>query len=135
MRQRHNLPGGDFDRVKRQHAWIRAVAHQLTTAGRSRTRSPSTTRLTTLSKSVATDSEFGIGQIGDLVTSLAGHRWHPQPRVHDRPHGRHRLEPDHTQSIVNLDVRAGNQLWTAVRQDKVPAWISSTARSLPQTVR
>ena len=31
--------------------------------------------------------------------------------------------PDHTQSIVNLDVRAGNQLWTAVRQDKVPAFV------------
>ncbi len=26
VRQRHNLPGGDFDRVKRQQNWIRAVA-------------------------------------------------------------------------------------------------------------
>jgi len=136
VRQRHNLPGGDFDRVKRQQAWIRAVAHQLTSAGTLTNPLALNDALTTLSKSVATDSQFGIGQIGDLVTSLAGIGGSHSLVFMTVPTAGTGWSPDHTQSIVNLDVRAGNQLWTAVRQDKVPAWIEQNRpQLLPQTVR
>src|SRR4051794_4262224 len=72
VRQRHNLPNGDFDRVKRQQNWIRAVLRKLSSTGTLRNPLALDQELTTLSKSVATDSRFGADQLGTLATSLAG---------------------------------------------------------------
>ncbi len=136
VRQRHNLPGGDFDRVKRQQAWIRAVIHQLSQAGTLVNPLELNRALTTLSKSVATDSGFGIDQIGDLVTSVAGLGGQHSVFFVTAPVAGTGWSPDHTQSIVNLDVVGGNRLWTAMRKDTLKDWVQQyRPELLPQTVR
>src|SRR4051812_44744391 len=98
VRQRHNLPGGDFDRVKRQQNWIRAVIRKLSSTGTLANPVALNRDLQTLSKSVATDSGFGMDKIGDVVSSIAGlggndlgfftapplrTRWGPRPHPAD----------------------------------------------------
>jgi LCP family protein required for cell wall assembly len=135
VRQRHNLPGGDFDRVKRQQTWIRAVFHQLRSTGTLTDPLALNRALTTLSKSVATDSGFDIGKIGDLLTSLAG-LGSPDLYFVTAPTIGTGWSPDHTQSIVELDTKGDIRLWTAIRQDAVRGWIQQYHPALlPKTVR
>jgi LCP family protein required for cell wall assembly len=122
VRQRHNLPGGDFDRVKRQQNWLRAVVHQLSSTGTLANPIALNRDLETLSKSVATDSGFGMDQIGTLVSSLAG-LGNDDLHFFTTPTLGTGWSPDHTQSIVELDPRIGGKLWRAVQQDKVDTWL------------
>ena len=97
VRQRHNLPGGDFDRVKRQQTWIKVVVRKLVASGTMSNPVALNRALTTLSKSVATDAGFDIDKISALVSSLAdlgADQAHvtfmtapsPAPGLQSRPH-------------------------------------------------
>jgi anionic cell wall polymer biosynthesis LytR-Cps2A-Psr (LCP) family protein len=135
VRQRHNLPNGDFDRVRRQQNWIRAVLRKLGSTGTLLNPLALNTQLTTLSKSVATDSGFDMDKIGALATSLAG-LGQGDLRFLTEPTKGTGWSPDHTQSIVDLDVVGGNRLWTAMRKDAVKGWVEQyRPELLPQTVR
>jgi LCP family protein required for cell wall assembly len=72
VRQRDNLPAGDFDRVKRQQTWINAVVRKLGQSGTVSNPLALNQALTTLSKSLATDAAFSMDKISALATSLAG---------------------------------------------------------------
>jgi LCP family protein required for cell wall assembly len=135
VRQRHNLPGGDFDRVKRQQNWIRAVIRKLSATGTLANPVALNRDLQTLSKSVATDSGFGMDRIGDVVSSIAG-LGGSDLGFFTAPTLGTGWSPDHTQSIVELDTRIGHRLWTAMRQDKVQDWLRVYHPSmLPADVR
>src|SRR3954451_6738940 len=135
VRQRHNLPGGDFDRVKRQQNWIRAVIRKLGSTGPLLNPLALNTQLTSLSKSVATDSGFDMDKIGALATSLAG-LGGSELGFFTVPTLGAGWSPDHTQSIVNLDQKVGPKLWTAVKADKVQDWLKVYHPSmLPTLVR
>jgi LCP family protein required for cell wall assembly len=135
VRQRHNLPGGDFDRVRRQQNWIRAVFRKLVASGTMSNPVELNRALTTLSASVATDNGFGMDQISALVSSLSS--MDPgELRFLTAPTSGTGWSPDHTQSIVRLDAVGGQRLWQAVRQDGVRSWIQRYRPDmLPQTVR
>jgi LCP family protein required for cell wall assembly len=135
VRQRHNLPGGDFDRVKRQQNWIRAVIRKLSSTGTLANPVALNRDLQTLSASVATDSGFGMDKIGDLVSSIAD-LGGSELGFFTAPTLGTGWSPDHTQSIVNLDPRIGGRLWTAMKQDEVQDWLRIYHPSmLPAVVR
>jgi LCP family protein required for cell wall assembly len=135
VRQRYNLPGGDFDRVKRQQNWIRAVMVKLMSQGTLTNPFKLNDAMNALTKSLSIDDAFTSNEMQDLALSarnlragdvvfltvpVAGTGW----------------SPDHKQSIVNLDRAGGAELWEAVRTDKVGNWMmTNKPDSLGNTVR
>jgi LCP family protein required for cell wall assembly len=135
VRQRHNLPGGDFDRVKRQQNWIRAVVGKLGSSGTLRNPVALDRALTTLSKSVSTDAGFGMDMIGDLVTSLSGVKKGGLQFL-TMPNDGSGWSPDGKQSIVKIDRASAGALFKAVRVDRVTDWMERYRPDLlPDIVR
>jgi LCP family protein required for cell wall assembly len=135
VRQRHNLPNGDFDRVKRQQNWIRAVLRKLSASGTLKNPLALNQQLTTLSKSVSTDSGFGMDQISALATSMAN-LGPGDLRFFTVPTKGTGWSPDHKQSIVKLDAAKDPALWSSVGHDQVPDWLRAHhPELLPPDVR
>jgi LCP family protein required for cell wall assembly len=135
VRQRHNLPGGDFDRVKRQQNWIRAVA--LKTLDKGTLTSPLTLNavLDSLTKSIAADDGFTMRKMSSLALSLRGVRGGDLTFLTAPVAGTGR-SPDGKQSIVNLNTAANRALWKAVADDDVKSWLSAHPdAALGRTVR
>ncbi len=134
VRQRHNLPGGDFDRVKRQQTWIRAVVRKLVASGTMANPVALNRALTTLSKSVATDAAFDIDKLGALVSSLAD--MDPgELRFLTMPTAGSGVSSD-GQMYLKVDRTAAGRLFQAVEDDKVRQWIRTYRPDmLPETVR
>ncbi len=118
--QRYGLPGGDLDRVRRQQNLLRAL--MVDTLDRLSDGTPWDVYelLRVITKHLSVDEEWSNvemaklawslrGVDGDNVTFLtvpvAGFGW------------------EELQSVVYLDHTAGEQLWTAVRDDRVSAWV------------
>ena len=124
VRQRHNLPGGDFDRVKRQQNWIRAIARKTLAKGTLTNPLKLNGVLSAVTKATAVDDGFTIGEMRSTALSLRD--------VHDKditfmtaPVGGTGWSPDHKQAIVLLDRAANQKLWTAVQDDQVTAWLAA----------
>jgi LCP family protein required for cell wall assembly len=134
VRQRYNLPGGDFDRVKRQQTWIRAVVRKLVASGTMANPVALDRALTTLSKSVATDAAFDSDRIGALVSSLAD--MDPgELRFLTMPTAGGGTSAD-GQMYVKVDRAAAGRLFQAVEDDEVRQWIRTyRPEMLPETVR
>lgn len=123
VRQRHNLPGGDFDRVKRQQNWIRAVAVKTLDRGTLTSPGKLTGVLDSATKSIAADDGFSIGAMRSLAVSLRSVRGEDLTFLTAPVSGTGR-SPDGKQSIVLLDAEANRAFWKAVATDKVDAWIT-----------
>jgi LCP family protein required for cell wall assembly len=135
VRQRHNLPGGDFDRVRRQQNWIRAVA--LKTLDKGTLTSPLKLNgvLDSLTSSIAADNGFSIGKMRSLAISLRSVRGGDLTFLTAPVAGTGR-SPDGKQSIVNLDAAENKALWKAVAGDKLDAWLAEHPDAgLGRTVR
>jgi anionic cell wall polymer biosynthesis LytR-Cps2A-Psr (LCP) family protein len=134
VRQRHNLPGGDFDRVKRQQTWIKVVVRKLVGSGTMSNPVELNRALTTLSKSVATDAAFDMDKIGALVSSLAD--MDPgELRFLTMPTAGGGVSSD-GQMYLKVDRAAAGRLFQAVADDKVRQWIQTYRPDmLPETVR
>ncbi len=135
VRQRHNLPGGDFDRVRRQQNWVRAVALK-TLAGSTLTNPLKLNRvLGSLTSSIAVDDSFSIGQMRSLALSLRDVGGSDLTFLTAPVAGTGR-SPDGKQDIVRLDKSAGAALWQAVADDTVPSWLAAHPQaSLGRKVR
>lgn len=70
VRERYSLPGGDFDRVKRQQAWMRAIVHQLYEDDVLHDPARLYSFLEVASSSVAADEGFDLGAMRSLATSM-----------------------------------------------------------------
>ncbi|MFN0283676.1 MAG: LCP family protein [Kineosporiaceae bacterium] len=121
VRQRKTLAGGDFDRVKRQQNWIRAVLRKVSDTGMLASPVQLNTALDLLTSSMATDDAFTIDDMQEVAGSL---------KDADPGHVKFFTAPvDGTgrsadgQSIVNLDDAKGATLWKAVQDDEVYEWI------------
>jgi LCP family protein required for cell wall assembly len=121
VRQRHNLPGGDFDRVKRQQTWIKVVVRKLVASGTMSNPVALNRALTTLSKSVATDAGFDMDTISGLVSSLAD--MDPgELRFLSMPTAGGGVSSE-GEMYVKVDKAAAGRLFGAVEGDKVRQWI------------
>lgn len=118
--QRYGLPGGDLDRVKRQQNLLRAL--MVDTLDRLSDGTPWDIHqlLRVITSHLSVDEEWSNFEMARLAWSLrgiddddvtfltvpvAGFGW------------------EELQSVVYLDHTAGNRLWTAVRDDRVGAWV------------
>ncbi len=128
VRERKTLVRGDFDRVQRQQAWIRAIAAKLRNDGTLRNPAASTRFLTTVSRSVATDDGLDesvqkdlLDRVRDLGSTDISFFTVPYSGT-----GR----SDDGQSIVVLDRERLDPLMEAVASDTVEAYLTEHADGL-----
>jgi LCP family protein required for cell wall assembly len=113
VRQRYGLPGGDFDRIKRQQAFLRAVADKAI-SGRLTNPFVLDDFLQAMTKSIAVDSAVKLSTLRDLVLELRAVRSKDVLAVTMPISGTATV--DHA-SIVRLDAAAGARLADAIRSD------------------
>ncbi|MFY0407482.1 LCP family protein [Solicola sp. PLA-1-18] len=133
VRQRYGLPGGDFDRVKRQQNFLRAMMQK---AGNSGALS-SPTRLYALLDSVTPyltiDEEWSTGDLRSLALSLRGLRSNDIDfaTVPIRGTGR-----EGAQSVVYLDQSKAKELWGAMLADDPGTWLEANpGGNLPSSTK
>ncbi|MGP4023850.1 LCP family protein [Actinomadura sp. 3N407] len=116
VRQRWNLPGGDLDRIKRQQAFLHALADKALD-----TRNPikidrfirAATRSVTVDGSVTAGTLRGLAR-RLLETSLLEYLTAPVEKTDERG----------DQSVVLLDENGVRALFTAVREDRVGDYVA-----------
>jgi len=128
VRERKSLTRGDFDRVQRQQAWIRAIAARLRNEGTLHDPVKSAGFLDTVSRSVATDDGLDKGVQEDLLDRVRdlGSTDITFFTVPFEGTGR---SPD-GQSIVVLDDEALTSLMAAVAADTMGEYVTAHADSL-----
>jgi LCP family protein required for cell wall assembly len=124
VRQRHNLPGGDFDREKRQQNWMRAILRGAIASGAQTDPAKLLSLLNAGASSLATDDQFTIGQMRDLAWSLR-HVGSGGVRFLTTPVAGTGWSPDHQQQVVFLDTTKAAALWSSVRGDHVASWVTT----------
>lgn len=128
-RQRYGLPGGDFDRVKRQQNWIRAMIAKTKNEGTLTNPVKLTGLLNVVGKSVAVDDSLGLNDLRVLATDLAGLQTNDITFVTAPNSGTGRSADG--QSIVVLDRAAFDPLVAAIADDTVAEYIAANKDSLP----
>jgi LCP family protein required for cell wall assembly len=129
VRQRHNLPGGDLGRIKRQQAFLKALAHQAVAKGtlanplklnaflEAATRAVSVDESLTTSMLRSLALQFRSVRTGDLVFLTA-------PVAGTGTEGR--------QSVVYLDRAEAQPLFQALREDTVERYLASVRATVNQ---
>jgi LCP family protein required for cell wall assembly len=121
VRQRHGLPGGDFDRMKRQQNWIRAVLKEAMSKGTLTDPIKLNNFLQAATKAMALDDSWSVGDIRSLALSLTSLKT-SDIRFMTAPNVGPDMEGD--QSIVRLDDVNGPSLWAAIANDQVGDWLT-----------
>jgi anionic cell wall polymer biosynthesis LytR-Cps2A-Psr (LCP) family protein len=116
LQQRKNLPGGDFDRVRRQQQYLRAMFDKLFSSDTFTDPSRLDGALRTVTSAVSMDDTLGNGDLLALAYSLRG------------------LTPDNVEfftapvlgtgmegpsSVVYLDTVACERMWEYLRNDSL----------------
>jgi LCP family protein required for cell wall assembly len=121
VRQRHNLPGGDLGRIKRQQAFLKALARQAVDRGTLTNPLKLNAFLEAATKTVSVDESLTISRLrslalqfrsvhaGDIVFLTA-------PIVGTGTEGR--------QSVIYLDPVKGQPLYRALRTDAVAGYLT-----------
>ena len=132
VRERHNLPRGDLDRVQRQQALIRGIM------ARAGTLNPVSDPVKTYQlvdaglKSVSVDDRLSNGDLRSLALSLIGIRGNISFLT--APVTGTGREGD--QSVVYLNQPKCDELWAAVREDKIVDYVTNHRdQLLPDTPR
>ena len=121
-RERKSLPGGDFDRVKRQQAWIRAIVRQVLTSGTLSNPTSLYSFLKTATQTVAVDESFTIDEMQSLAFGLRGLRSNDISFM-TAPNNGTGTSPD-GQSIVELNPDADTPLFEAFATDTVEDYLA-----------
>jgi LCP family protein required for cell wall assembly len=129
VRQRHNLPGGDLGRIKRQQAFLKALAGQAVDRGtlanplklnaflEATTESVSVDQSLTISRLRSLALQFRSMRVGDVVFVTA-------PVAGTGTEGR--------QSVVYLDRTKGQPLYQALRADAVEDYLAGADNTANQ---
>jgi LCP family protein required for cell wall assembly len=119
MRQRHDVPGGDFGRMKSQQLVMKAIAVKATSAGIIANPVKLDNLLSTVAKSLTIDKSMNLR---DLAFALKGispdtltFATAPYKGTIDTPAG----------SSVQLDTAADQVLWQAILDDKTTEWLAT----------
>lgn len=122
-RQRYGLPGGDFDRVKRQQNWARAILTKAVSQGTLTDPAKATKFVRVVSGSVAVDDGLGLDDLVRLATELKDLR-SGDVAFFTAPVAGTGWSPDGTQSIVNLDRELLAPLAEAIATDDVTRYVA-----------
>ncbi len=124
VRERYSLPRGDFDRVRRQQAWIKAILSEV--FNKDVLKSP--TKVASLINIVLDYSAVDQGINFDYMAGLALEVKDLRPgsvQFLTAPYAGTGRSPDGTQSIVRLDSAKLDALMEAWRNDAVAAYIAA----------
>lgn len=134
VRERKNLAEGDFDRVRRQQAWMRAIVRQVLQKGTLSSPTELYSFLKVASSSVAVDEGFSLDQMQVLAESLknvgSGITFFTVPTAGTGT-------SSDGQSIVLLDEAADAPIFEAFAQGKIQEYIQEhpdSIQKLPATV-
>ncbi|MDU0348348.1 LCP family protein [Actinomyces sp. MRS3W] len=134
-RERKSLPGGDFDRVNRQQAWMRAMVGSVLNNGILTNPSKLLSFLTTVTENLAVDEGFTIDEMQSLAADVRG--------IHSTDINFMTVPTTGTgtssdgQSIVILDAEADAPLFEAFQNDEVDDYLADNPEAvdlLPATV-
>jgi len=118
VRQRYNLPGGDFDRVQRQQKFLRGFLDRLGEIGPG---DPvEVTRLSDqLARLAAVDADLTTGAMRKLAWELRNLHGEDVRYLTAPVRGLGRVG---TASVVRLDVPQARSLWKAITAGTLPDW-------------
>lgn len=131
VRQRYGLPGGDFDRERRQQAVLRAIATASLDAHLTGSPKRLYGFLDTATEHLSVDAGWSLTAMTSLALSLRG----LQPanlKFLVAPVAGTGMEG--AQSVVHLATRADAGLWTAIRDDRMDEWTSTHWQDLTGSV-
>jgi LCP family protein required for cell wall assembly len=122
VRQRHGLPGGDFDRIKRQQYFLRQLMRQTLSAGTLANPFKLHSALSAVAENLSVDDEFSNAEMRSLAFSLRDLRsddvdFLTVPVTGTGTRGE--------ASVVLLDKKADRSLFHAVRIDDVGTWLAT----------
>jgi anionic cell wall polymer biosynthesis LytR-Cps2A-Psr (LCP) family protein len=120
VRQRRNLPGGDLGRIRRQHAFLKALAGQVVDKGTLANPLKLNAFLEASTRSVSVDESLAISGLRSLALQFRSVRasdvvFVTAPVAGTGTEGR--------QSVVYLDQTKGRRLYQALRTDTVAAYL------------
>jgi LCP family protein required for cell wall assembly len=121
VRTRYGLPGGDFDRIKRQQNFLRELMKKTLSDGTMSNPIKLTNVLKAITSNLTVDDEFSSGEMRSLALSMRG--------LHSDdvtfltvPNAGTGYTPD-GQSIVKLDKQKCKALWKAVGADDIQLYL------------
>ena len=133
VRQRYGLPGGDFDRINRQQAFLRSLLSK--TLSNDTLTSPTKLYdvLDAVTANLSVDEDWPVGDMRDLAWSLRGLRTGDVDFTTVPLKGTGMIGGA---SVVLLDKPAGKQMWSAMRDDDFETWMAEHPDvELPKKVR
>ncbi|GAA1848818.1 LCP family protein [Actinomadura bangladeshensis] len=120
VRQRYNLPNGDFDRIKRQQAFLGALAKQAADRGTVTNPLKLDRFLSALTKSISVDEEVSSGDLRSLALSMRSVRASDVVFM-TLPHKGTGMRGK--QSVVFVDWTKGKQLFSAVKTAQMAQYV------------
>ena len=129
VRQRHNLPGGDLGRIKRQQAFLKALARQVVDGGTLTNPLKLNAFLEAATKSVSADESLTTSTLRSLALQFRSVRpgdlvFLTAPVAGMGAEGR--------QSVVYLDRAKGQPLYRALRTDAVEGYLAEISDAVNQ---
>ena len=125
VRERYSLPSGDFDRVRRQQAWVKAVLEKLMTPDVLSSPSNLLQIYNSLKDYISVDDGLGVTKLIDLGTSLRGVSSENITML-TAPYAGTDTSDD-GQSIVLLDMDTLAEVSKAFQSDTVESWVEINA--------
>jgi LCP family protein required for cell wall assembly len=122
VRQRYGLPGGDFDRIKRQQAFMKALARKSVSRGTFTNPLKLNAFLNALTKSVSVDDSVTIGDLRSQALSFRNVRAGDIEFMTVPTRGTGNVR---RQSVVFLDSVRSPLLFNAIRGDKMGDYVKS----------
>jgi len=119
VRQRHGLPGGDFDRIRHQDLFLQALMTKTTGAGQLANPLALTRLLTAVTTSLSVDSGLTSGALRSLALSLRGLHGSAVQFMTVPVTGTGRVG---AASVVFLDLPKDAALYQAVRSDAMASY-------------
>jgi anionic cell wall polymer biosynthesis LytR-Cps2A-Psr (LCP) family protein len=129
VRQRHNLPGGDLGRIKRQQAFLKALARQAVDRGTLTNPLRLNAFLDATTKSVSADQSLTIPRLRSLAPQFRSVRAGGIVFVTAPVAG---MGAEGRQSVVYLDRTKGQPLYQALRTDAVAGYLTGAGGSVNQ---
>jgi len=122
VRDRKDLPGGDFDRVKRQQNFIRALMNELISSGTLTDPGKVNGVAGAIGQAARVDEELSALGMVDLALSMRDLRADDMTFLTVPTDGTGMAG---AQSIVVYDEERANQLWTALAEDDMDAFLAA----------
>ncbi|MCD2192325.1 LCP family protein [Actinomycetospora endophytica] len=126
VRERKSLPGGDFDRVRREQNALRALVSSALSSGTLSSPTKAYDLVNSVTQHVGVDDSLTNTGLAELVFGLRDLRGSNIAYLTVPTTG---TGMEGSQSVVYLDQQADQDLWFAVNTDKVQQWADARPNS------